>query len=486
MDSTSLKIEGITRSIFNLEETKKMLGNRRLIHVSTQQEDGKKLYYSYEMKTINKTTVNLRCTQRNEKIGHKKKGQIRLDGKEHRIEKEPRAQCSAVLTCSVAFPIVEKVTDGKNEKKSRTKSWTFSDKVTDEQFTNPKNYELYHNCTKACATKGCLSRHTCVPHAVSAVKKRDFRAYIRRQVAEDPTSSESAEKIYKAALKQKRFQLKKTRPSRFQIYKDRSIRSIQRTKLLFDNEEYDWFKIEDNVGGPDEDSVEFQFYYKYKGMQIFTIAERLGLMNRYPCYLDGTFKLVCNLNYAQVFIISVKREDKDGEMVSFPLAYAFMPNRQKKTYDDLFFFLSKLYIDETGNELTPFRCTLDFERASINSVLYMWPQTSVRLCSIHLTRNLRKKLQSLFGNFYEDPELYKLWQTLKSIHLVDWNEDLIQTYFNYLRTFKPKKKMIEFTEYLESTYFKFRLGNGSFDPYSYRYWSWGQDIKTYENVRRIS
>ena len=281
-------------------------------------------------------------------------------------------------------------------------------------------------------------------------------------------------------MKQKRFQLKKTRPTRFQIYKDRCIRSIQRTKLLFDNEEYDWFKIEDNIGGPDEDSVEFQFYYKYKGMQIFTIAERLGLMNRYPCYLDGTFKLCCNLNYAQVFIISVKREDKDGEMFSFPLAYAFMPNRQKKTYDDLFFFLSKLYIDETGNELTPFRCTLDFERASINSVLYMWPQTSVRLCSIHLTRNLRKKLQSLFGNFYEDPELYKLWQTLKSIHLVDWNEDLIETYFNYLETFKPKKKMEEFAEYLKTTYFKFRLSNGTFDPYSYRYWSWGQDIKTHD------
>ena len=27
---------------------------------------------------------------------------------------------------------------------------------------------------------------------------------------------------------------------------------------------------------------------------------------------------------------------------------------------------------------------------------------------------------------------------------------------------------------------KFRLGNGSFDPYSYRYWSWGQDIKTHD------
>ena len=84
-------------------------------------------------------------------------------------------------------------------------------------------------------------------------------------------------------------------------------------------------------------------------------------MSRYPYYLDGTFKLVCNLNsYAQVFIISVKREDKDGEMFSFPLAYAFMPNRQKKTYDDLFTFLSELFNDVTGDELIPIRCTLDF------------------------------------------------------------------------------------------------------------------------------
>ena len=59
------------------------------------------------MKTINKTTVNLRCHQRGQKIGHTKKGEIRADGKEHRIEKAPRARCQAVLTCTVAFSIVE-------------------------------------------------------------------------------------------------------------------------------------------------------------------------------------------------------------------------------------------------------------------------------------------------------------------------------------------------------------------------------------------
>ena len=71
-------------------------------------------------------------------------------------------------------------------------------------------------------------------------------------------------------------------------------------------------------------------------------------------------------------------------------------------------------------------------------------------------------------------------KTIKFIHLVNWNEGLIQKYFDYLRTIKPKMKMKIFIEYLESTYFKFRLANGSFDPYSYRYWSWGQDIKTHD------
>ena len=178
MDLTSLQIEGITRSKFNLDNydfsTKKVAGNRRLIHVSTQREDGKKQYYSYEMKRINKTTVNLRCHQRNQKIGYMKKGEIRADGKEHRTEKQPRAQCSAILTCTVAFSIVEKILDEKYEKKSRTKNWTFCESTTDEQFSDCDNYNLFYNCTNACAAKGCLSRHTCVPQAVSAAKKCDF------------------------------------------------------------------------------------------------------------------------------------------------------------------------------------------------------------------------------------------------------------------------------------------------------------------------
>ena len=37
-----------------------------------------------------------------------------------------------------------------------------------------------------------------------------------------------------------------------------------------------------------------------------------------------------------------------------------------------------------------------------------------------------------------------------------------------------------FIDCLKTTYFKFRLANSTFDLYSYRFWSWGQDIQTHD------
>ena len=62
------------------------------------------------------------------------------------------------------------------------------------------------------------------------------------------------------------------------------------------------------------------------------------------------------------------------------------------------------------------------------------------------------------------------------------NSDLMETYFDYLKFFVAEygEKNEQFMEYLQSTDFKFRLQNGNFDPYSFRFWSWGQDIQTYD------
>ena len=205
-----------------------------------------------------------------------------------------------------------------------------------------------------------------------------------------------------------------------------------------------------------------------------------GLFLKKQLMKNWKIKITINSTITVLKCVNIKRDDKDGKRFCLPLAYAFMPNRTQASYNNLFYFLSKLYLDETGHELSPSRVTLDFERASINSVLYIWPETSVRLCSVHLQRSIRKKLQKLFGCYFADPTLLKLWQTLKSIHLVNWNHDLIETYFDYLESHVDEygDKMTKFIKYLRDTYFKNRLKKGGYDPFSYKYWSWGQDIDT--------
>ena len=96
------KLEGVTRTIFNLEDHSLSQGNgkKRVIHVSIEENEGKKLYFSYAIKMVNKTTFSMRCNQ-------------------NRSTKKP---CTAVLSCAVNFEIEEKVSENQKQKKSRTKT----------------------------------------------------------------------------------------------------------------------------------------------------------------------------------------------------------------------------------------------------------------------------------------------------------------------------------------------------------------------------
>ena len=57
---------------------------------------------------------------------------------------------------------------------------------------------------------------------------------------------------------------------------------------------------------------------------------------------------------------------------------------------------------------------------------------------------------------------------------------LFLTYFDYLESHIDEygDKMKKFIKYLRDTYFKSQLKKGGYDPFSYKYWSWGQDIHT--------
>ena len=66
------KLEGVTRTIFNLEDHSLSQGNgkKRVIHVSIEEKEGKKLYFSYAIKMVNKTTFSMRCNQNRSTKNH--------------------------------------------------------------------------------------------------------------------------------------------------------------------------------------------------------------------------------------------------------------------------------------------------------------------------------------------------------------------------------------------------------------------------------
>ena len=67
------------------------------------------------------------------------------------------------------------------------------------------------------------------------------------------------------------------------------------------------------IKGQNKAPEKVQFYFEHKDLHIFCIPDQLGLLNRFPSYFDGTFKLVNNNNnYIQVFILSVKIQNHEG------------------------------------------------------------------------------------------------------------------------------------------------------------------------------
>ena len=131
------KLEGVTRTAVNLENysKKEVCGQTRALHVSIKQSDEEdEKYYTYILSKINKTTFNYRCNHWG------------------RVSGRRGVKCQATLSCKTPFSIEEKPSAGK------TKNWKISIGVNADDLNNVHNYEIFHNCSKLCATK-CRAIH---------------------------------------------------------------------------------------------------------------------------------------------------------------------------------------------------------------------------------------------------------------------------------------------------------------------------------------
>jgi len=105
-------------------------------------------------------------------------------------------------------------------------------------------------------------------------------------------------------------------------------------------------------------------------------------------YMDGTFKYSARF-FTQMFTIhGLKNENY------IPLFFCLLPIKTTGTYSHTFRLILQKYTS-LGVTLLPQYVTIDFEKAIINAVYEIWPQTQIIRCRFHLTQAWYRQIQKV-------------------------------------------------------------------------------------------
>ena len=94
------------------------------------------------------------------------------------------------------------------------------------------------------------------------------------------------------------------------------------------------------------------------------------------------------------------------------------------------------YFSKFNENLSPHMFHLDCEIATILSIQHNFPESPITLCSVHILRNMLKKLKEYtFGNFFMNKTLLKFWKTLSGSFFFNLsNPEILNNILSYFRT----------------------------------------------------
>ena len=115
---------------------------------------------------------------------------------------------------------------------------------------------------------------------------------------------------------------------------------------------------------------------------IFCTDEMINVLAQHPQWMaDGTFKIAPSIFY-QLYTIHALVH---GNLV--PCVYALLPDKREETYRDMLTALTRIQ-----PLLQPVSCLIDFELASKNAFLHMFPGVEIIGCFFHLGQSLWRKV----------------------------------------------------------------------------------------------
>ena len=96
------------------------------------------------------------------------------------------------------------------------------------------------------------------------------------------------------------------------------------------------------------------FQYESKKQKVFYLESELHLLRQRNWFVDGTFFLLKNLSYLQVYIISVLYEE-NNQVYVYPVVFSFHEQKDLSTYNEFFSVLNDRFKALHKTDLVPSR-----------------------------------------------------------------------------------------------------------------------------------
>ena len=193
---------------------------------------------------------------------------------------------------------------------------------------------------------------------------------------------------------------------------------------------------------------------------IFSTDEMINVLAQNPQWMaDGTFKIAPSIFYQLYTIHAILQENL------VPCVYALLPDKREETYRDMLTAL--IHIQPL---LHPVSCLIDFELASKNAFLHIFPGIEIVGCFFHLGQSVWRKVAAEgLQNAYINEELIR--KNIKMLMALAFlpTRDVSDGFMQIIEAENFPEMLQPVMDYFEDTYIgrpqRNRRRNPSFPPH---------------------
>lgn len=196
---------------------------------------------------------------------------------------------------------------------------------------------------------------------------------------------------------------------------------------------------------------------------VFSGGAGVEVMSKRDFFMDGTFKSCCQ-QFHQRYTIHADLGGSKNESNIHPVAFAFLPNKNKQTYLRLF-----RNILEHVPQWNPSSVTADYETAVVSSLREVFPSVHVHGCYFHMKQCIWRKVQELgMTREYRENEEVRMQIRMRAALAFLRPEDVSNGWLEIHSTSPDVTKLTEFYDYFVES----RLDNDEIPVSTWSCYEW--------------